>query len=1165
MKKLNLLLFLLAGIMFARSSHSQISDFSAGHLPGSMDIQISFYFDNDGSQPGVPVFSLSTDGGANYREVVKTFESTASPAGGIVPGVNRYIWKAGVDLPGVYVDPAFLRMSLTVTRDNAAAVLFQNETVPSVQVVKPLPAFEVVKFIAGEAKGYFASSSEAIIQPGTYTGKTLEDLLAQLDPNVWRPAPKEDEDTVPDRPGEVQDGKPVPPTDRDNLKFEGDEIVYSNFPEVGRGEPIDSTEFPRDIKEITDTGEPQKPGEIQVEGTTLVVRFSLFQDRVTFVGSRRFNGPASPGFIPVVSTGEPVEPGTSLLDEQGTVWERGDYIIGFYNANGLYDISVIEKPLEEIAHDEKGEHRIGRSDRGTFGADVNLPSDLRQVVVWKAEVSNDRLPLGALRQLETYTKTFLSQQLVLTADEIFKFDETPRPQAPTNNPPLEKIWNSGPKNSKYNVVITGDGFANNATDNQKMQDWLQDHLFNGLIAADIQPSYMNAVNFYFLDAKSSQSGITQSRRITIDKDDIGDYTGRDDYLKHKSANDDEFFVWLVDGARRNTAWDLASADWEACWRIPMEGFGGLTSTVINKFGGKPDEIWVVTNNGAGGCASSHDGIRILTVDESRPTSTLLHEWGHTFGRLSDEYTRNKPYDGGADGKINLFEVSAWNGTRAGLKSNWKKWIPGWRPLPTTSGDVAVSDTDVGLFLGGYYATNGVYRPVFNGRMDSNSPLNSPAGNTAIREKAYGYREQNFRENFLVDANNDGLTDLIVQDDRQIGLFLSADRNVGPNDPVTGQPPRSVTGVLEPTWFATDILRSNGRSWEFRKEDNIATGDFNGDGNHDIFVQNGKSWNQPYIGLLRSTGTAFEVVRRYDGNLNGWQMRSDDRIQLADFDGDGRMEMTIFNGTNWSMPYLGIYRVNNNNQLVFMNRFDKNLPGWEMGRNEKFHFCDVNGDGRDDIVAMNQDNWNKVHIHIYVSLGNGNFSLRDRYYGQISNGITWNINRKDKYFFGDWDGDEICDFAIFNGKTFSTEFLGLFRFNGEGKMSGFRLHSDAVPGWNFQANDVIKPFNKNGDNITDMVVFNPFDWGDREYLGILSNDGKGSLSGRWQEGWIGGWNLGTVDSFKVVDFRGSGKWDDLFIYNKNWFGMLRGRKTHFSLEAIYYRWIQNQRYHQNSLY
>jgi len=160
---------------------------------------------------------------------------------------------------------------------------------------------------------------------------------------------------------------------------------------------------------------------------------------------------------------------------------------------------------------------------------------------------------------------------------------------------------------------------------------------------------------------------------------------------------------------------------------------------------------------------------------------------------------------------------------------------------------------------------------------------------------------------------------------------------------------------------------------------------------------------------------------------------------------------------------------------------------------------------------------------------------------------------------------IMALAIFNGKSFSTEFLGLFRSSAAGNFTGLALHSDVIPGWNFRPNDVLRRFNKEGDSVDDIVIFNPRDWASKEYLGILSNDGKGSLSGNWQEGWIGGWNLGTVDHFKVVDFRGSSNWDDLFIFNKNWFGLLRGKKYSFGLEAIYHKWIQNHRYHGSNLY
>jgi len=236
----------------------------------------------------------------------------------------------------------------------------------------------------------------------------------------------------------------------------------------------------------------------------------------------------------------------------------------------------------------------------------------------------------------------------------------------------------------------------------------------------------------------------------------------------------------------------------------------------------------------------------------------------------------------------------------------------------------------------------------------------------------------------------------------------------------------------------------------------------------------------------------------------------------------------------------------------------------MGKNETFQFHDPDGDGAKDIIAINRYNWSKIHLHTYRRIDSGG-TLVDRFYGNIDNGINWNINRKDKYIFGDWDGDGRSSLAIFNGKKWATEYLGLWASSTEGSLSGMRLHDSSIPGWNFKPNDRVKRFNRRGKAHDDLVVFNPDDWGNKEYLGIWRNDGLGNLSGIWQEGWIGGWNLGTVDNFKVVDFRGSSKWDDLFIYNKNWFGLLRGQGSQFALETIYFKWIEHHRYHGANLY
>jgi hypothetical protein len=48
---------------------------------------------------------------------------------------------------------------------------------------------------------------------------------------------------------------------------------------------------------------------------------------------------------------------------------------------------------------------------------------------------------------------------------------------------------------------------------------------------------------------------------------------------------------------------------------------------------------------------------------------------------------------------------------------------------------------------------------------------------------------------------------------------------------------------------------------------------------------------------------------------------------------------------------------------------------------------------------------------------------------------------------------------------------------------------------------------------------------------------------------------------VGDFRGGAGWDDLFVYNDDWFGLLRSYSTQYSLETIYRKWIHNHRYHK----
>ena len=80
--------------------------------------------------------------------------------------------------------------------------------------------------------------------------------------------------------------------------------------------------------------------------------------------------------------------------------------------------------------------------------------------------------------------------------------------------------------------------------------------------------------------------------------------------------------------------------------------------------------------------------------------------------------------------------------------------------------------------------------------------------------------------------------------------------------------------------------------------------------------------------------------------------------------------------------------------------------------------------------------------------------------------------------------------------------------------------------------------------------------------MLISDGQGGLAGYWHEDWIGSWNLGALDLFLVGNFNGGAGWDDLFVRNANWFGLLRSQQQSLKLDAIYPKWIHDHLYHKD---
>lgn len=91
------------------------------------------------------------------------------------------------------------------------------------------------------------------------------------------------------------------------------------------------------------------------------------------------------------------------------------------------------------------------------------------------------------------------------------------------------------------------------------------------------------------------------------------------------------------------------------------------------------------------------------------TELVLHETGHTFAQLADEYTDSPP-------ACQTSEPSSVNATRETRREflKWRHWVDPGTPIPTTG----TANGIPGLYQGAVYCVSGAYRPTFNSKMRS---------------------------------------------------------------------------------------------------------------------------------------------------------------------------------------------------------------------------------------------------------------------------------------------------------------------------------------------------------------------------------------------------------------------------------------------------------------
>ncbi len=654
------------------------------------------------------------------------------------------------------------------------------------------------------------------------------------------------------------------------------------------------------------------------------------------------------------------------------------------------------------------------------------------------------------------------------------------------------LLNSGSTGVKFNIVVIGDGFQ--AGEQAAFNTEVTDKVVNGVFKNPVMSEIMNAVNLYRINVDSTDSGVTQV-------DANGAVT-----------------------TAKNTALDMRfSGNWNRCWMEWGPNTSSRLNTILNaQVPGWNYVVMILNEPGFGGCSWGAQ----LGVTQGAGSNVFTHEFGHSIGKLADEYTASSDaYTGSEPTRVNC----TINTNRSTLK--WRCFVNPSTPIPTTCSDVVDTNQDVGLFAGCNYKATGVYRPACQCMMKGNQPDFCPICYNKIHEEMDPRHDYNFLASYPGDFNGDGKTDLVLHNANSLAYYVSSGSGFVLQSIVTG----SLTG-----WGT------------IRSGDKFFVGDFDGDLKDDLYVFNGTDLSYRRFGMIKSYGDRLEGIRSFSTNHPGWAMSAGDKFLVADVDGDGKKDLYVWNGSSWSMPYLLMLK-SSGSDLSYLTRFDGSMPGWSMANGDQFFVADFNGDGKKDLYVFNGSNWSMRYLLLVRSTGTG-LAYVTRYDGSLP---SWALSTGDKFYPGDFDGDAKEDLYVWNGANWSMPYLHMVRSTGT-TLASTKYYAGSVPGWTMKPGDQWYVADVNGDAKKDVYVYNPTNWS-TEYLGTLVTSGT-ALSGSWQADWVNGWNLGSADLFQVGNFNGGAGWQDLLVRNTDWFGMLRSSSTQVNLDSIYYKWIHNYRYY-----
>jgi hypothetical protein len=248
----------------------------------------------------------------------------------------------------------------------------------------------------------------------------------------------------------------------------------------------------------------------------------------------------------------------------------------------------------------------------------------------------------------------------------------------TVNASYSKIYYAGDPATNVDLAFIAEGYTT-----AEMGKFREDvkKMADDLFAEAPFSQFKDKFNIYAVEAISAESGT--------------DIPGEKSYVN--TALNASFYTFDLD--RYLTTQDLKSVnDYAAV--VPHDNIIVLINS--NKYGG-------------GGVYNYYSG---TTVGHPLSPKVFVHEFGHGFAGLADEYyTSEVAYE-----EFYPLNIEPWEPnitTMVNFDAKWKKLIAKETPIPTPAEEKYSNVT--GLFEGGGYSAKGIFRSEQDCRMKSNSP------------------------------------------------------------------------------------------------------------------------------------------------------------------------------------------------------------------------------------------------------------------------------------------------------------------------------------------------------------------------------------------------------------------------------------------------------------